>query len=78
VDARKVAVENDDVVAGNGKVEERVVALERDVDCHPFAAQAGRDRPGQHFEVLNDQHLHRAAHDASSRVATGCQPPTPC
>ena len=76
VHAGQVPVKHDHVVPGDGQVLERVVAVQGDVDRHPLPAQPGPDRPGEHLEILRDQHSH-ASKDARPAVSARCQPTAP-
>ncbi len=55
---RQVAVEHQDVVAGDQGLLEAGVAVVGDVDGHALAPQAARDRVGERHLVLDDQHPH--------------------
>jgi hypothetical protein len=46
VDPWQVSVENQNVVANDARLDERVGAVRREVDRHPLAAQPARDRIG--------------------------------
>ena len=76
VHAGQVPVEHDHVVTGDREMLERVVAVQHDVDRHALAAQPGADGPGQHLEVLDDQHPHEAPERCAGRVrvTARCQP----
>ena len=50
--ARQVPVQHDDVVAGDGKMFERVGPVEGDVDRQTLSAQSGPDRRGQDLDDL--------------------------
>ena len=58
--AGQVPVEHDHVVVGERDPPERLTAVERDVDSHPFAAQHGRHGFGQAWMILDHQHPHRS------------------
>ena len=60
VDLRQVAVEHDHVVALARHVTESLLAVEGDIDRHPFAAQPDRDRGGELSVILDDEHTHHA------------------
>ncbi|BCJ29407.1 hypothetical protein Asera_35150 [Actinocatenispora sera] len=70
--ARQVAVQDDHVVAGDRQVFQRVGTVQNDVDRQPRPAQPRPDRPGQHREVLDDQHPHLAP-PSSRRPPPACQ-----
>ena len=73
----QVPVEDDDVIGRQAEMVESVVAVQRHVDRHALAAQAGRDRPSQDLVVLGHQHAH-PVHDARSAVSARCRPRTRC
>ena len=54
----QVAVEHEDVVAGDHGLLQAAVAVVRRVDRHPLAAQPARDGVGQGDLVLDHQHAH--------------------
>ena len=68
----QVAVEHDDVVVGDGRVRERVVAVEGDVDGHPLTPQAVGNRLGEALVVFDDEHAHRHSmpRDSHSQVTS--------
>jgi hypothetical protein len=74
VHRRKVAVEDDHVVAGQVHLAQRIGAVARDVDRHALAAQTARDRGRKLRLVLNDQHAHQPPLPAS-KSSTSCQDP---
>ena len=69
VDLRQVAVEHDHVVALARHVTESVLAVEGDIDRHPFAAQADGDRGRELSVILDDEHPHHALLPVSSTVS---------
>jgi hypothetical protein len=58
VDLGQVAVEHDDVVVGDPRLEQRLGAVGRDVDRDPFAAQAAGDGVRDAALVLGNQYAH--------------------
>lgn len=58
VDDGQVAIEHHDLVGVHRRVPERLFAVERDVDRHPFVAEATRDRVSESRFVLDDEDAH--------------------
>ena len=58
MDARQIAVEDDDVVLVDRQVTERIGAVQGDIDGHAFLAQAGGDGFGQHLVIFDDEQSH--------------------
>ena len=58
VQARKVTVEDNDVIAVDGGVRHRIAPVQDDVDRHALAPQARGDGLGQPFVVLHNEHSH--------------------
>jgi hypothetical protein len=58
VDAGKVAVQHDHVVAVDLELDQRVAAVVAHIDGQPLAAQPAGDGGRQHHLVLDDQHPH--------------------
>jgi hypothetical protein len=54
----QVAVEDHDVVGGDGQPVERVGPVEGDVDRHPLPPEPHTDGAGEHRVVLDDEHSH--------------------
>ena len=68
VQSRQVAVEHEHVVAHHARLDQRVGAVGGQVDRHPLAAQAARDRLGQPLLVLGDQYAHLFVQDDERRI----------
>lgn len=60
VHAWEVAVEHQHVVSDHARLEERLLAVRREVDRHPLLPQAARDRVPESQLVLGDQHADAA------------------
>jgi hypothetical protein len=54
----EIAVEHHDVIVDDRGPLKRACAVEGDIDRHPLAAQAARDRFGQLFVILDDEYSH--------------------
>ena len=72
--ARQVAVEDDDVVAVLKRAAQAGLALEGDIDGHPLTPQPDGDRVRQLLVIFDDQYAHcetvwRCAVDAAPRLS---------
>ena len=63
VELGQVAVEDDDVVGDDARLDQRGCAVVGDVDGHALAAQAAGDGAGQPAFVFGDEHSHVRVQD---------------
>ena len=61
VDAREVTIEHEHVVANHARLDQRLLAVRRQIDGHPVAAQPAGDGLGQPELVFSDQDTHQAS-----------------